>query len=62
VLLDDSRPTMWSALSQRASMPPWTYGWEWRMGSSNGVGTLEAASEALNAIGKFLNERLAGAR
>jgi hypothetical protein len=31
-------------------------------GFVNGVGTLKAATEALSAIGKFLNEQLAGAR
>ena len=31
-------------------------------GFVNGVGTLTAATEALSAIGKFLNEQLAGPR
>jgi acetyl esterase/lipase len=61
VLLDDSRRYVERAVAAGvdATLDVW-------LGMAhvfvNGVGTLKAASEALNAIGKFLNERLAGAR
>jgi epsilon-lactone hydrolase len=61
VLLDDSRRYAGSAVAAGvdATVDVWL---GMAHGFVNGVGTLKAASEALNAIGKFLNERLAGAR
>jgi acetyl esterase/lipase len=61
VLLDDSRRYVERAVAAGvdATLDVWL---GMAHGFVNGVGTLEAASEALNAIGKFLNERLAGAR
>jgi epsilon-lactone hydrolase len=61
VLLDDSRRYVERAVAAGvdATLDVWL---GMAHGFVNGVGTLKAASEALNAIGKFLNERLAGAR
>jgi monoterpene epsilon-lactone hydrolase len=61
VLLDDSRRYVERAVAAGvdATLDIWV---GMAHGFVNGVGTLKAASEALNAIGRFLNERLAGAR
>jgi monoterpene epsilon-lactone hydrolase len=61
VLLEDSRRYVERAVAAGvdATLDVWM---GMAHGFVNGVGTLQAASEALSAIGKFLNERLAGAR
>ncbi|MGA7630893.1 MAG: alpha/beta hydrolase [Terriglobales bacterium] len=61
VLLDDSRRYVERAVAAGvdATLDIWL---GMAHGIVNGVGTLKTATEALNAIGKFLNERLAGAR
>ena len=61
VLLDDSRRYVERAVAAGvdASLDVWM---GMAHGFVNGVGTLKAATEALSAIGKFLNEQLAGAR
>jgi len=61
VLLDDSRRYVERAVAAGvdATLDVWM---GMAHGFVNGVGTLKAATEALSAIGKFLNERLAGAR
>ena len=60
VLLDDSRRYVERAVAAGvdATLDVWM---GMAHGFVNGVGTLKAATEALSAIGKFLNERLAGA-
>jgi len=60
VLLDDSRRYVERAVAAGvdATLDVWL---GMAHGFVNGVGTLKAATEALSAIGKFLNERLAGA-
>lgn len=61
VLLDDSRRYVGRAVAAGAdaTLDVWM---GMAHGFVNGVGTLKAATEALSAIGKFLNERLAGVR
>jgi len=61
VLLDDSRRYAERAVAAGvdATLDVWL---GMAHGFVNGVGTLKAATEVLSAIGKFLNERLAGAR
>jgi acetyl esterase/lipase len=61
VLLDDSRRYVERAVAAGvdASLDVWM---GMAHGFVNGFGTLKAATEALSAIGKFLNEQLAGAR
>jgi len=61
VLLDDSRRYVERAVAAGvdATLDLWL---GMAHGFVNGVGTLKAATEALSAIGKFLNEQLAGAR
>jgi epsilon-lactone hydrolase len=61
VLLDDSRRYVERAVAAGvdATLDVWL---GMAHGFVNGVGTLTAATEALSAIGKFLNEQLAGAR
>jgi epsilon-lactone hydrolase len=61
VLLDDSRRYVERAVAAGvdATLDVWM---GMAHGFVNGVGTLNAATEALSAIGKFLNGRLAGAR
>src|ERR1700678_3679868 len=61
VLLDDSRRYVERAVGAGvdATLDIWM---GMAHGFVNGVGTLKAATEALNAIGKFLNDRLARAR
>src|ERR1700728_703452 len=61
VLLDDSRRYVERAVAAGvdATLDVWM---GMAHGFVNGVGTLEAATEALRVIGKFLNERLAQAR
>ena len=61
MLLDDSRRYVERAVAAGvdATLDVWM---GMAHGFVNGVGTLKAATEALNAIGKFLNGRLAGAR
>jgi monoterpene epsilon-lactone hydrolase len=58
VLLDDSRRYVERAVAAGvdATLDVWM---GMAHGFLNGVGTLEAATETLSAIGKFLNERLA---
>lgn len=60
VLLDDSRRYVERAVAAGvdATLDVWM---GMAHGFVNGVGTLRAATETLSAIGKFLNERLAGA-
>jgi acetyl esterase/lipase len=61
VLLEDSRRYVERAVAVGvdATLDVWQ---GMAHGFVNGVGTLNAATEALSAIGKFLNRRLAGAR
>jgi acetyl esterase/lipase len=61
VLLDDSRRYVERAVAAGvdATLDVWM---GMAHGFVNGVGTLKAATEALSAIGKGLNERLAGTR
>ena len=61
VLLDDSRRYVDRAVAAGvdATLDVWL---GMAHGFISGVGTLKAATEALSAIGKFLNGRLAGAR
>jgi epsilon-lactone hydrolase len=61
VLLDDSRRYVGRAVAAGAdaTLDVWM---GMAHGFVNSVGTLKAATEALSAIGKFLNERLAGVR
>jgi acetyl esterase/lipase len=61
VLLDDSRRYVERAVAAGvdAKLDTWM---GMAHGFVNSVGNLNAASEALRAIGEFLNERLAGAR
>jgi monoterpene epsilon-lactone hydrolase len=61
VLLEDSRRYVERAVAVGvdATLDVWL---GMAHGFVNGVGTLNAATEALSAIGKFLNGRLAGAR
>jgi len=61
MLLDDSRRYVERAVAAGvdATLDVWM---GMAHGFVNGVGTLKAATEALSAIGKFLNERPAGAR
>ncbi len=61
VLLDDSRRYVERAVAAGvdATLDVWL---GMAHGFVNGVGTLKAATEALSAIGEFLNERLAGVR
>jgi epsilon-lactone hydrolase len=61
VLLEDSRRYVERAVAAGvdATLDVWM---GMAHGFVNGVGTLQAATEALSAIGKFLNEPLAGAR
>ena len=61
VLLDDSRRYVERAVAAGvdAKLDVWM---GMAHGFVNGVGTLRDATEALSAIGKFLNERLAGVR
>jgi len=61
VLLDDSRRYVERAVAAGvdATLDVWM---GMAHGFVNGVGTLKAATEALSAIGQFVNEQLAGAR